>query len=112
MFYPDSRAIEYQIVTPTLTITGEPDQVTVPLTMTTSAFATTPENLDTHVSTDWQIQDTAGNTVWQSLADTTNLTSITVSANLFSSGTTYLFRVRHNGNAGSSQWQEKQATLA
>ena len=65
------------IVTPTITspadgATGVPEQPVLEV----SAFATNPAGVDTHAATSWWIYDSLGAIIWQSLNDTTNLTSI------------------------------------
>ena len=85
-------------VTPTLVVQATaPTLVTETPTLTTSAFATTPPNADTHLNTDWQVLDGSGNVVWESLADAVNKTSIEVPAGNLQVNTTYTFRARHRG---------------
>lgn len=64
-------------------------------------------NGDTHVSSDWQISTTpnGGNVVWDSIADTTNKTSIVVSSSILVENATYYLRVRYTGAIyGTSEW--------
>tara|TARA_Y100000588_G_scaffold387078_1_gene484057 strand:- start:19827 stop:22478 length:2652 start_codon:yes stop_codon:yes gene_type:complete len=73
--------------------------------ITTSAF--TVMGTDTHASTDWQISDLSdfSNIVWQSLADTANLESISVPSGMLALEATYYVRARHIGtNLGDSEW--------
>lgn len=69
------------------------------LTITSSAFATYLLDGDTHASTDWQVASDSGFTaiVFQSLADSTNRTSIAVPSGNLSFGIEYFIRVRYNG---------------
>lgn len=61
---------------------------------------------DLHLNTDWQIFDAAGNLVWQSLADSTNKTSIIVPAGILQAGVkTYKAKVRYRSvNYGAAAW--------
>jgi hypothetical protein len=93
------------ISTPSITspTTGAIDQGSA-VSITSDAFAVTPGGADTHVSSDWQIATNAGftNIVDQSIADTSNKTSYTVSG--LSTSTTYYVRVRYNGNTLTSSY--------
>lgn len=51
-----------------------------------------------HVSTDWRIKDTAGLTVFESLNDTINKTSITIKDGILNIKTTYTVEVTYNTN--------------
>ena len=51
-----------------------------------------------HVSTDWRIKDTAGLTVFESLNDTVNKTSITIKDGILNIKTTYTVEVTYNTN--------------
>ena len=51
-----------------------------------------------HVSTDWRIKDTAGLTVFESLNDTVNKTSITLKEGILNIKTTYTVEVIYNTN--------------
>ena len=51
-----------------------------------------------HVSTDWRIKDTAGLTVFESLNDTVNKTSITIKDGILNIKTTYTVEVIYNTN--------------
>jgi hypothetical protein len=96
---------------PTLTVTGSPDDVPETPTLTTSAFATTPTDQDTHLNTDWQVLDDVGAVVFESLADTVNKTSIVVPAGNLDPDTTYTFRARHRGTTyGASAYGTVVAT--
>lgn len=61
---------------------------------------------DLHLNSDWQITDSAGVVVWQSLADSSNKTSIIVPAGILQAGTkTYKAKVRYRSvNYGVSSW--------
>jgi hypothetical protein len=96
---------------PTLTVEGSPDDVPETPTLTTSAFATTPTDQDTHLNTDWQVLDDVGAVVYESLADTVNKTSIVVPAGNLDPDTTYTFRARHRGTTyGASAYGTVVAT--
>jgi len=76
-------------------------------TATTNAFETYPADMDTHISTDWQLATDASfsNIIWQSLGDTNNLESISVPSGVLSTSTTYYIRTRHRGaTLGTSNW--------
>jgi hypothetical protein len=67
---------------------------------TASAF-TVVNGTDTHVSSDWQLATDSGfsNIIYQSMGDTTNLTTNTISIPSAQTLTTYYLRVRYNGTA-------------
>lgn len=99
------------VETPTLTVEGSPDDVPETPVLSTSSFSVF-NGSDTHVSTDWEIRLTADNSlIWSSMNNTTNKFSIVVPASYLLEGTSYKFRVRHNGDTyGSSSWAEVTAT--
>jgi hypothetical protein len=98
------------IDTPTLTVTGSPDAVPETPTLTTSAFSVS-NGSDTHQDTDWQILDGTSAVVWESLANSTNKTTINVPSGVLDVATEYTFRARHRGVAhGVSAWGEVVAT--
>lgn len=101
------------IVTPTVTITGGTTNVGQTPTITTSAF-TVFGGTDTHTSTDWIITKVSdGSTVWQSVGNTTNKTSIVVPANVLIAGTQYTAKARFTGAAkGSSAYGTVNFTTA
>lgn len=76
-------------------------------TITSSAFATTPTEQDTHTSSDWQVATDASFTtiVDSSTADTLNLTSYSVQTEL-ANATVHYVRVRHNGATYTSAWSD------
>jgi len=80
-------------------------------TLTTSEFSIFGGGSDTHDSTDWEVIRTSDSTtVFSSIGDTTNLTSIDVSPDL-DNNEEYLVRVRHNGTSlGASQYREVTIT--
>ena len=79
------------IVQPTLTVEGSPSDVPEQPTLETNAFSVA-NGSDTHASTDWQIRNSADTaTIWESLADTSNLTSIQVPADELEEDTEYIF---------------------
>ena len=102
------------IATPTLTVEGAPNDIYEQPLLTAGAFTVVSDTgeADTHEATDWEILKTAdSSTVWQSLNDTINKTSITVPAGRLQVSTAYKFRVRYKGvNFGYSEWQEVQGT--
>lgn len=83
------------------------------LTSTTVRLLTSAySGLDTHTSTDWEIQLAGGDwttPVWQSLADATNLVSIDPSALL--TDTLYEARARHNDGCGTGAWDYETFSL-
>ena len=80
---------------PTISVSGSPDNITTSPTITTSAFNVV-NGSDTHESTDWVVTETATNTVvFESLSDTSNLTSITLPSNTLDIDTEYEFKARH-----------------
>lgn len=101
------------IVTPTVTITGGATNVGQTPTITTSAF-TVFGGTDTHTSTDWIITKVSdGATVWQSVGNTTNKTSIVVPANVLIVGTQYTAKARFTGaTKGSSTYGTVNFTTA
>lgn len=93
------------VVTPTNTSpnNGATDQNSS-VTLTASSFEWYGLS-DTHASSDWQVATDSGftNLVANVVADTSNLTSYTVSGLVVSQ--TYYWRVRYNGtNNGTSEW--------
>jgi len=97
---------------PTVSVEGEPSDVSENPEITTSAFSVT-NGSDTHESTDWEVIRTSDSvTVFSSTGDTSNLTSITVTTSLDVSEE-YEFRARHNGATfGSSSFGSTTATTA
>jgi hypothetical protein len=95
---------------PTVSVEDGPSDVPENPTISTSAFSVT-NGSDTHESTDWEVIRTSDSvTVFESLNDTSNLTSITVTTSLDES-TEYEFRARHNGATfGSSAFGSVTAT--
>lgn len=78
------------IVTPTITspadgATDVPEQPVLEV----SSFATSPGGVDTHAATSWWIYDNLGGIVWQSLNDTSNLTSIVLPAGVLQESGVY-----------------------
>jgi len=99
--------------TPDLFIDGAPDAVATEPTLTTSEFLIFGGGSDTHASTDWEVVRTSDDTtVFSSIGDTTNLTSIDVTPAL-DNEEEYLFRVRHNGTSlGASEYREVVTSVA
>lgn len=103
---------DISISTPTVSVSGAPNDVPESPTISTSAFATIPAGEDTHLSTDWEVRKSSDNTlVWSSYNNTTDKLSIAVPADVLEVSTSYKFRARHNGNNfGSSAYAEVVAT--
>lgn len=75
------------------------------LTVTSSAFSSTPSGQDTHLHSDWEMaSDTSfSNIVFSSYNDTSNKLSILMTGQQVSS--TYYIRVRHSGTSyGDGAW--------
>ncbi len=94
------RTTDQYIERPTITspedgATDMPEQPVIE----TSAFATFPAGVDSHRATSWWAYDAAGEVIWESLEDTSSLTSIALPAGVLSEGET-LHRVeaQHHGN--------------
>ncbi|MBB4212765.1 FG-GAP repeat protein [Rhodothalassium salexigens DSM 2132] len=99
---------ETSIAQPTMATPAEgaSDVGAAPL-LATTPFGAYPANADTHASTDWQVATDPGfaDLVWESLADTEALTSVSVPAGALDTATTYHVRARHHGAAlGASPW--------
>jgi len=95
---------------PTVSVEDGPSDVPENPTISTSAFSVT-NGSDTHESTDWEVIRTSDSvTVFESLNDTSNLTSITVTTSLDVSEE-YEFRARHRGTTfGTSSYGSVTAT--
>lgn len=62
---------------------------------------------DVHVSTDYQIVDTAtGNVVWSSIGNVLGLLGLIVPALTLSAGKTYRIQARFNGVKFKSEWSD------
>ena len=87
------------IATPTITCSGNTSAVMEQDTFNGSAFTPVSDagHSDTHASSDWIVRQGA-RIVWQSLNDTSNLTSITIPRGTLSTGTAYTISVRYKGN--------------
>ena len=95
------------VTTPALTSPAAGSTVSQTATLASSAFATSPANVDSHASSDWQVASNAGFSaiVHQSLDDTVNKTAYTIPAGALAASSTYYARVRHRASAlGVSQW--------
>jgi len=55
-----------------------------------------------HESTDWIIEDSEGNIIWERLNDKNNLTKIRIPANILNAGRLYVVKVRFNSDTNSS----------
>ena len=103
---------EASVARPDLTAPAAGAQVSLRPLLATTIFAAYPANADTHQSTDWQVAtDTAfTDIVWESLADTEALTSVTVPSGVLEPERTYHVRARHHGAAlGASPWSDTRA---
>lgn len=90
------------IVKPTVTVTGEPNNVPKFPTFTASPFETNMET-DTHVSTTWRLTDGGGNEIFESVEDKTNLTNYIILEDLLQPSTDYVLYVTYHGEIyGSS----------
>jgi len=80
-------------------------------TLTTSEFSIFGGGGDTHASTDWEVVRVSDSTtVFSSIGDTANLTSIDVTTELDNGE--HLIRVRHNGTSlGASEYREVTVTV-
>lgn len=88
---------ELQVVNPTITVTGAPNEVPEKPTLTGSPFAVN-QGSDTHELTDWRIKRQSDSVViWSSLNDKVNLESITVPAGILQKSTKYIAEVRYKG---------------
>lgn len=80
---------------PDLVVSGAPNSVTATPTLTATPFSVF-NGTDVHVSTNWKILQGA-TVVWESMADTVNLTSITVPSGVLANNTEYVFKVSYVG---------------
>jgi hypothetical protein len=72
-----------------------------PLLTIVSEYTPLVAGVGTHASTDWQVLLSADSSVvWESLADTVNLTSITVGVTL-TADVEYIFRARYRSSSGA-----------
>jgi len=79
----------------------------------TNAFSVFPTSaLDIHLNTDWRvIKNSDSSTVWSSLTDTENKTSIRMDYGILEVDETYTFEVRHRGELyGVSNWDSEVLT--
>ncbi len=96
------------IITPILSIVGEPSNVLETPILTGSAF--NPTTTDTHISSDWQIFQNQS-LIYESINNTVNLTTFTVPNNYLLPNTEYVFKLRYKGlNLGYSQYVSKTIT--
>ena len=99
------------IETPTVSVTGSPDDVGETPTISTSDFSVY-NGSDTHTSTDWEVRLSSDDSlVWSSETDTTNLLSIDVPSGELEVDTEYVFKAKHNGDTyGSSAFGSVDGT--
>ncbi|WP_046996074.1 hypothetical protein, partial [Aliarcobacter butzleri] len=97
--------LDIYVVTPTLTVSGQPLDIGKNPTLTTSAF-TVYNGSDTHLSSDYQVlKNSDGSLVWESLGNTSN--KLTINSGDLVESEEYRFRARHNStNYGSGAWVE------
>lgn len=83
-------------------------------TLRTSNFASYPQGVDTHISTDWFVALDVGftNVAWSSIGNTANLTQVTVPNGILTPGTGYYVRARHNGSLYQSDYSTPVAFTA
>ena len=96
------------VATPTLTVEGSPNNVTLTPLLTGSAF-NVYNGVDTHISTDWQVLKASDSSVvWESIGDTVNKTSIKTGDLV--GNTAYIFKMRYKGAIYRySQWAQVTA---
>lgn len=91
---------------PVISVEGAPSSIPSGPNLTGSNFNVTGGS-DSHQSTDWELKDSAGGTVWSEMGSTGSLTSIKIPDDTLTHSETYTFRVRYNGvSYGSSEWGE------
>ena len=103
------------IAMPTLSVRGAPSSVQEQPALTGGPFTVLPAGQnDTHECTDWRVTAVDGGaTVWESIADSSHLTSIKVPSGKLHESTAYKFAVRYKGaTCGYSAWAEVTATTA
>jgi hypothetical protein len=101
------------IEAPSITAPAElADDVGETPTLSASAFSVANGGTDTHLNTDWVlINNSTLDTVWESLSDAENKTSITLPAEILQEGTEYRVRVRYRGSVyGVSSWAQSLFT--
>ena len=101
--------LDIYVENPTLIVSGAPNNITLTPTLTGSAFSVY-NSTATHVSTDYRVVKVSDNSVaFESLGNTTNLTSIQVIG--LEKTTEYKFMIRYNSDSyGSSSWVEVNGT--
>lgn len=102
------------IETPSITVSSSPNGVPENPTLSSSPFkvVTNAEEVDTHRSTSWRITNLDGVTVWESLFNTTNLTSIEVPKGKLQTSTTYKVYCKYYGNTFESSESSTEFTTA
>lgn len=105
------------INTPTLTLKGyadSPTDIGSGLTVEGSAYTVSDGQSDTHKATSWSIRTRTGRSnVWESLNDTSNLTSITVPKGTLQQSTEYVVSVvYHSTNFNDSSPAEAEFTTS
>lgn len=99
------------VTTPTLTITGAPNDVPQYPTLTGGAFSASAT--DTHVGSEFAIETAGARSVVWSKTFTTAVTSTTVDTDVLEPNTAYVAKVRYKGqNLGWSQWASVSFTTA
>ena len=109
-----THTILAKIDAPSLSVQGAPINIPKTPELEAGAFNVTSDNQaqDVHSSTDWKIiKKSTGATVWQSLQDRVNKTSIVLSDDVLEELTEYDFMVRYHGTElGSSAWRTVTAS--
>lgn len=103
------------IVTPTITISGMPNNIPETPTIAGSSFFCT-RGTDTHTKSDWLIYSSEqpnDNPIYQSLNDTSHLTSINITGSTLQKGKSYVVKLRYHGEKyGWSSFAEYTFTVA
>lgn len=103
------------IVTPTITISGMPNNIPETPTIAGSSFFCT-RGTDTHTKSDWLIyslEQPNDNPIYQSLNDTSHLTSINITGSTLQKGKSYVVKLRYHGEKyGWSSFAEYTFTVA
>ena len=104
------------IETPSLivssTVQGVPENPTLSASEFRVVTSSEAGEVDTHRSTTWRITNLDGETIWESVSDTKNLTSIEVPKGHLQTSTTYIASVKYYGNTFESAESTKEFTTA
>jgi len=96
------------IETPTISVEGSATKLPENPILTSSAYVITGA-VESHASTDWIVTDSSGVTVWSSVGDLANLTTITMPKGILQVNTSYTFTVKYNSatltsGLGTATW--------